>query len=59
MIKKRIKMRCFSNEIVFRGHPDRVCDQIGATILAERVKQGKGTRVSLGIILKHMLNNTK
>ena len=52
-------MRYFSNEIVFRGHPDCVCDQIGAAILAECVKQDKGTRVSLGIILKHMLNNTK
>ena len=28
-------------------------------IREECVKQDKGTRVSLGIILKHMLNNTK
>ncbi|MBQ2584522.1 MAG: hypothetical protein II568_05040, partial [Erysipelotrichaceae bacterium] len=26
-------MKLFSNEIVFRGHPDKVCDQISAAIL--------------------------
>ena len=42
-------MRYFSNEIVFRGHPDRVCDQISAAILAECVKQDKDTRAGIEV----------
>ena len=49
-------MRYFSNEIVFRGHPDRVCDQIGAAILAECVKQDKKTRA--GIEVTEMIDVT-
>ena len=26
-------MKLYSNEIVFRGHPDKVCDQISDAIL--------------------------
>ena len=43
-------MRYFSNEIVFRGHPDRVCDQISAAILTECVKQDKGTRAGIEVV---------
>lgn len=42
-------MRYFSNEIVFRGHPDKVCDQIGAAILAECVRQDKNTRAGIEV----------
>lgn len=42
-------MRYFSNEIVFRGHPDKVCDQIGAAVLAECVKQDKNTRAGIEV----------
>ena len=42
-------MRYFSNEIVFRGHPDKCCDQMGAAILAECVKQDKNTRAGIEI----------
>ena len=28
-------MRLYSNEIVFRGHPDKVCDQISDALLDE------------------------
>ena len=42
-------MRYFSNEIVFRGHPDKVTDQISAAILAECVKQDKGTRAGIEV----------
>lgn len=42
-------MRYFSNEIVFRGHPDRVCDQISAALLAECVKQDKNTRAGIEV----------
>ena len=42
-------MRYFSNEIVFRGHPDKCCDQIGAAILAECVKQDKDTHAGIEV----------
>lgn len=42
-------MRYFSNEIVFRGHPDKCCDQIGAAILAECVKQDRNTRAGIEV----------
>lgn len=37
----------YSNEIVFRGHPDKVCDQISAAILNECMKQDKGSRCGI------------
>lgn len=43
-------MRYFSNEIVFRGHPDKVCDQISAAILAECVRQDKNTRAGIEVM---------
>ena len=42
-------MKYFSNEIVFRGHPDKVCDQISAAILAECVKQDRSTRAGIEV----------
>ena len=39
----------YSNEIVFRGHPDKVCDQIGAAILYECMKQDKNTRAGIEV----------
>lgn len=43
-------MKYFSNEIVFRGHPDKVCDQIGAAILAECVRQDTNTRAGIEVM---------
>lgn len=43
-------MRYFSNEIVFRGHPDKVCDQISAAILTECVKQDPSTRAGIEVM---------
>ena len=40
-------MKLFSNEIVFRGHPDKVCDQISAAILNECLKQDKASRCGI------------
>ena len=40
-------MKLFSNEIVFRGHPDKVCDQISDAILDECLKQDKYSRVAV------------
>lgn len=42
-------MKYFSNEIVFRGHPDKCCDQISAAILAECVKQDRSTRAGIEV----------
>ena len=40
-------MRFYSNEIVFRGHPDKVCDQISDAILDECLKQDKNSRCGI------------
>lgn len=36
----------FSTEMVFRGHPDKVCDQISDAILDEILRQDKNARVA-------------
>lgn len=43
-------MKYYSNEIVFRGHPDKVCDQISAAILTECIKQDKDTRAGIEVM---------
>ena len=40
-------MYYYSNEIVFRGHPDKVCDQISAAILKAYMEQDKNTRAGI------------
>ena len=40
-------MKLFSNEIVFRGHPDKVCDQISAAILDECLRQDEASRCGI------------
>lgn len=42
-------MKLYSNEIVFRGHPDKVCDQISAAILKECMKWDEGTRAGIEV----------
>lgn len=44
------KTKLYSNEIVFRGHPDKVCDQISAAILAECIAQDKCTRAGIEVV---------
>ena len=41
--------KLFSSEIVFRGHPDKVCDQIAGAILRECVKQDKNTHAGIEV----------
>lgn len=41
--------KLYSNEIVFRGHPDKVCDQISGAILKECIKQDKFTRAGIEV----------
>ncbi len=42
-------MKFYSNEIVFRGHPDKVCDQISDAILDECLKQDKTSRCGIEV----------
>ena len=42
-------MKLFSNEIVFRGHPDKVCDQISDAILDEYLKGDKNSRCGIEV----------
>ena len=43
-------MKLYSNEIVFRGHPDKVCDQISDAILDECLKQDKNSRCGIEVM---------
>src|SRR5574344_119247 len=45
-------MKLFSNEIVFRGHPDKMCDQIVGAILDECLKKDPDSRVGLECSIK-------
>lgn len=47
--KKEPVTKLYSNEIVFRGHPDKVCDQIAGAILKECVTQDKFTRAGIEV----------
>ena len=41
--------KLYSNEIVFRSHPDKVADQIAAAILQECMSQDKNTRAGIEV----------
>lgn len=43
-------MKLYSNEIVFRGHPDKVCDQISDALLDEFLKQDKNSRCGIEVM---------
>lgn len=43
-------MKLYSNEIVFRGHPDKVCDQISDAILDECLSQDKNSRCGIEVV---------
>lgn len=40
-------MKLYSNEIVFRGHPDKVCDQISDALLDAYLKEDKNSRCGI------------
>ena len=40
-------MKLYSNEIVFRGHPDKVCDEISDALLDEYLKGDKKSRCAI------------
>ena len=43
-------MKLYSNEIVFRGHPDKVCDQISDALLDAYLKQDKKCRCGIEVV---------
>jgi len=43
-------MKLYSNEIVFRGHPDKVCDQISDAILDECLKHDEYSRCGIEVV---------
>ena len=42
-------MKLYSNEIVFKGHPDKICDRIGDAILDAYLAQGPYTRAGIEV----------
>ncbi len=45
-----MEKRLYSNEIVFRGHPDKVCDQISSAILDACLRQDPYTRAGIEVV---------
>ncbi len=43
-------MKLYSNEIVFRGHPDKVCDQISDALLDAYLKKDKHSRCAIEVM---------
>lgn len=43
-------MKLYSNEIVFRGHPDKVADQISDAILDAYLKEDENSRVAVEVV---------
>lgn len=43
------QLKLYSNEIVFRGHPDKVCDQISAAILQHYMNLDPYTRAGIEV----------
>lgn len=43
-------MKLYSNEIVFRGHPDKVCDQISDALLDSYLKEDKNSRCGIEVV---------
>ena len=43
-------MKLYSNEIVFRGQPDKVCDQISDALLDECFRQDKNSRCGIEVM---------
>ena len=48
-------MKVITSESVFRGHPDKVCDQISDAILDAVLKEDKNSRVAIECAIKYDL----
>lgn len=49
-VRKDDIMKLYSNEIVFRGHPDKVCDQISDALLDAYLKEDKKSRCGIEVM---------
>ena len=45
-------MKILTSEAVFKGHPDKICDQISDAVLDECLKQDKASRVAIETLIK-------
>lgn len=43
-------MKLYSNEIVFRGHPDKVCDQISDALVDAYISKDKNSRCAINVL---------
>ena len=48
-------MKILTSEAVFKGHPDKICDQISDAILDACLKQDKNSRVAVEALIKDRL----
>lgn len=48
-------MKIITSEAVFKGHPDKICDQISDAILDECLRQDKNARVAVECVIKNTL----
>ena len=48
-MEEKIYMKLYSNEIVFKGHPDKICDRIGDAILDAYLAQDPYTRAGIEV----------
>ena len=46
-------MKIITSEAVFKGHPDKICDQISDAILDECLKQDNKSRVAIETLIKN------
>lgn len=46
-------MKIISSEAVFKGHPDKICDQISDAILDECLRQDSNSRVAVETLIKN------
>lgn len=53
--KEILQMKIITSEAVFKGHPDKICDQISDAILDECLKQDNKSRVAIETLIKNDL----
>src|SRR5574344_2143038 len=45
-------MKVLTSEMVFKGHPDKICDEISDSILDAYLAQDKKSRVAIEVLIK-------
>ena len=54
-MEEKNKMKILTSEAVFRGHPDKICDQISDGILDACLKEDINSRVAIETLIKNHL----